>query len=461
MPYISDMDADSPLSTDPISQGDDQLRSIKLDVQSSFPGVDAAVPATSADLNAATEAQTAKESGNGVTPTLTGHQTGYAPRYGLIEGSVADQSVALQAALDSGYLVELPPGNYNFGTTLTLPTGTNIMGAGSAQTTLTYTGVGIAMESNNKGARTYSWSLSKFKLTGATGTVGVDFTNVSTCSCYDLVVRDFDVNIKILADSAGWAVYNRFYDVTAQQGTVRNWSIEGIGCNATELTACRSAGGGITPVGIYIADSNEVMVSHCQIEGHTDTGIQIRATGAYGSTGGAFISQCRFENNTTHSIDVGTGFNIARILDNYSVSTGGTVLDNGTGTFISGFQNESTTAIGSQESTNLRGDTAPAWSFERSGAGLPPYPAFQVLDTNSGGGDPVTLQVRSARSTDASRALAVGTVAGTDAFAVRGDGRLYTNQVGPQAGGLGSAGHIPLYDPATGSLIGYIDVQAP
>jgi hypothetical protein len=52
MPFIKDMDPSSPANIDQRSEGADQMRTIKLDTQSSFPNIDGPVTLTPAELNA-------------------------------------------------------------------------------------------------------------------------------------------------------------------------------------------------------------------------------------------------------------------------------------------------------------------------------------------------------------------------------------------------------------------------
>ena len=49
--FIAELDIDSPLGTDPLNQGDDQIRTTKKAVQQSLPLLDAAVNITSAQMN--------------------------------------------------------------------------------------------------------------------------------------------------------------------------------------------------------------------------------------------------------------------------------------------------------------------------------------------------------------------------------------------------------------------------
>jgi hypothetical protein len=461
MPYISDMDADSPLSTDPISQGDDQLRSIKLDVQSSFPGVDAPVPATAADLNAATEAQTARELANPpVTPTLTGHQTGYAPRYGLIEGGAGDQTGALQDALDSGYAVTLPNGIINFGGTLELPNDTTIFGQGAA-TVLTYTGAGVAMTTANPGVRGYAWSLNNFYLTNAgTGTLGIDLLNMSNCSLINVRANSFDTNFRVSGTTNGWAVYNRFYNCTSAVGANYGFLVDGDGSNATKFVSCRVAGGG---VGVRFMRSNGCSFVEGEIEACTGDGFQLDDSAGYQFSVGHVIRGNRFEGNVGAPINImDFGVGRARILDNLFYGGQPDIIDGGNLTELRGIvQSVDNDSVGNKYQSAIGGQAAPSWLFDREANSVAGnYPAMRVYDSNSGVGDPVTFQVQSERFSDTSRAVEVlhATANGGGAtFGVRGDGRLYTNQVSDD-GALGRVGFLGIYDPVTGVKIGRIEV---
>lgn len=52
--YISSLVPANPTSTDPVSQGDDQIRGIKTTLVNSFPNISSAVTATAAQLNSTT-----------------------------------------------------------------------------------------------------------------------------------------------------------------------------------------------------------------------------------------------------------------------------------------------------------------------------------------------------------------------------------------------------------------------
>ena len=49
--FISELSITDPPGTDPLSEGDDQIRTVKRATQQSFPNVDAAVTLTAAEFN--------------------------------------------------------------------------------------------------------------------------------------------------------------------------------------------------------------------------------------------------------------------------------------------------------------------------------------------------------------------------------------------------------------------------
>src|SRR3990167_9700815 len=86
--------------------------------------------------------------------------------YGAIADDSTDNSSAIQAALNSGSPVYVPPttSSFNFSTTLTIPGGVIFFGAGSSTTaqtgrpsTLKYTGTGPAMTLNAGNTSSASW----------------------------------------------------------------------------------------------------------------------------------------------------------------------------------------------------------------------------------------------------------------------------------------------------------------
>lgn len=87
MAYISGIDTASPGSTAAAGQGDDEIRSLKIDVKASFPNVNAAVNANPTELNTLT--------GSGMTQakmsTLAGY-TGSSTELNRVDGLTASTS---------------------------------------------------------------------------------------------------------------------------------------------------------------------------------------------------------------------------------------------------------------------------------------------------------------------------------------------------------------------------------
>lgn len=152
--------------------------------------VEGALQEIGADLAAVPNvyyAQSAAESGAGVTPT--NYQ--YTPdpyidprRYGLATGaSASTNSTALSNALSvasqaGGSIIKLPVGAYSYDTTLTIPSKVqligNAIGFGSySSTTLNYTGSSIAIQVDGYYVRLADFSLKQ----AGTGTVGVYVTS--------------------------------------------------------------------------------------------------------------------------------------------------------------------------------------------------------------------------------------------------------------------------------------------
>lgn len=110
--------------------------------------------------------------------------------FGAKDDDSTNNSVALQAALDSGYPVWVPPtaSSFNFATTLTIPLGAKISGMGNSLTghtglpsTLKYTGTGNAMTINLGGGSTQAWgaqirglNLTTVQTTGGTWGIVID-----------------------------------------------------------------------------------------------------------------------------------------------------------------------------------------------------------------------------------------------------------------------------------------------
>ena len=65
MAFIAGIDTAAPAPTDPVSQGDDQIRTLKTDLKDSFPNIDGPVTRTPANMNNATAFDENQNTGNG------------------------------------------------------------------------------------------------------------------------------------------------------------------------------------------------------------------------------------------------------------------------------------------------------------------------------------------------------------------------------------------------------------
>lgn len=122
--------------------------------------------ATAAD-NAGTVVLPTGHVGNGRWVRVTSGEVVSPTWWGFSASATAAQNAAaLQAALDAGVHIQTPAGTFDYNTTLTLPTGGRITGAGMRATTLHYTGTGFAITFAVGGC------IENVKLTGNTNSDG-------------------------------------------------------------------------------------------------------------------------------------------------------------------------------------------------------------------------------------------------------------------------------------------------
>ena len=162
-----------------------------------------------------------KASGSGITlangniavPVASGTAVNV-KQFGAVGDGVADDTAAIQAAIDSGAHVYIPAGTYRCDTTLTLTTaGQNLKGAGKASTTLDFSNVknhGLTLNGCDKAL------LSDFGMTGtytdATDTnAGINIVSWTRGSISDVFIEEFAVGISWENAAQGWV--NGFNDV--------------------------------------------------------------------------------------------------------------------------------------------------------------------------------------------------------------------------------------------------------
>lgn len=309
-------------------------------------------------------------------------------RYGAAT-AVSDNSVALQAALDSGFEVYIPPGTWSFASTLTFSSGANIRGEGFQNSVLRYTGSGTALASATPSARTYGQVFKLFKISdGGTGTLGLNLGSVSSSELQGVYVSGFTTGYS-LTGSNGYCVYNRFIDCLADNATT-GWIIGGSGSNSNTLAYCRT---NICTTGIDITDSNHTAMEHCQFESGT-TAIKITST-TTSLSDRTTIFGCRFEGNTTNVNITSSFVRETALLGNHHVN--GSVTDSGLRTLaLDPFGTAGPNwLVQSSNTASANG----SFRFVRLANGSTGTPAMVIRDDASGSGTPYTLQLETERDT--------------------------------------------------------------
>jgi hypothetical protein len=300
---------------------------------------------------------------------------------------------SIQAAIDAlpsaGGLIKLGPGTHTISTSLILRSGVVLEGEGCQSTTISYTGSAQAIKMATPASRSYGVGVRGIKVADAgAGTVGLDMESVSTGVFDDVLIDGFTTGVRLVG-SNGFCVYNRFTNVNAQNSTT-GWVIGAAGSNSNTFMACRAD---VATTGWNITDSNQSQLIGCQIENCT-TGVSITST-ASALSDRTTIMGCRFEGNTTNVNITSSNVRETFLVGNYYAT--GTSTDSGTRT----------------QALDLFGTTGPAvhlhsaltavatgsFRFSRSVSGGSSLPAMVVVDSNTGAGTPVTLQIETERST--------------------------------------------------------------
>ena len=403
----------------------------------------------------AMQGQTPEEAAAGATPVHTEYDPGQPERYeeNTTPGTT-DMSLGLQAAisqnLQGGPPVTLLPTEYAFGTTLEVGSGSSIIGVDRSRTELTYTGAAQGFVNSTPGSRIFDVVMRNFRLDDeGTGTIGIDLERVSNSTFENLVVNGFTTGIEIDSPTSGHSVYNRFYNVTAQNCTT-GFLLTGTSSNAHKFISCRS---NVCTVGARIEDSNGNSFISCQFESG-GTGVVLTASGAGLTLRNVFIDN-RFETNSTEDWNVGTNCAETTFIMNHYVDNNVTYTDNGTRTQLVETQGDA--ALWSLVSALLSTNGTP-WTFERTVSGGSNVPALIIRDSNTSAGTPTTLQVEIGRS--GGHALRVTDQAGSnEVFGVLGNGRIRTNQDNANTNTpSGATAHeLPIYNEA-GTLLGYIPI---
>lgn len=348
--------------------------------------------------------RTAAEVSASVTPTYYAYDiTDYAEvrRYGYIADDSTDNSTALTNALsvqaNGGPVIRLPPGTARFSTSQNIPTHGGIVGAGKERTILKYTGSSQAFKQSTPSSRIYELHLADFSLYDiGTGTVGLDLESVSTSNFERMWIDGFTTGVRIHSPTSGYAVYNRFTDVTTNSGaTTKGFVLSGTSTNAHTFFACRANFSSATATyGWEITDGNGNQIIACHPEGGL-TGVHITATGA-GLAGGNIIALCRFESFTNGVNIASANVEHTRVLQNHYTIVTNPVVDSGTRSMI----DDPVSALMTRTfPSTLAASANGTMRFVRDADGGSSLPFVVFRDSASGSGTPITIQAETERAT--------------------------------------------------------------
>lgn len=381
---------------------------------------------------------TSAESALGVTPANPYFPEGWAERYGVTIGTAADQRAKLQTCLNvcghaSGPGVAwLPPGTVRIDSGLTVPGRVWLRGLGRSVSRLNYYGAGGSALSNaTPGVRIYDWQMSDFLLFDAgSGARGIDADSVSTSRFWNLEVYGFDTAARLYSPVAGFSVYNRLHDVTANQ-CADGFVLTGASTNANELRGCRYNGASaVAGRGFVVNDSNGNQFYGNHVD-YCGTAFELTAS-APGATDGNVISANRIENAST-GISLGANTRYSRVGGNYFPAVTTPLVDAGTYNQI----DEPASFAGPGFSrVFIYAHALGSALLERVVSGGASLPLLRLVDSNSGSGTPVTLQIETERAGGTFFRCRRGAQTYIEAFA---DGALQARIVQPPSANRGDA----------------------
>ena len=116
--------------------------------------------------------------------------------FGAVGDGVADDTIAIQAALDSGSVsVYMPPGTYKITTSLTVTSGDGLIGAGIGLTIITYSGSSSGIAPATPTTLTSNVTLAGFTLQGtSSGTTGINMQAAARWVVQNVAITNFSAS---------------------------------------------------------------------------------------------------------------------------------------------------------------------------------------------------------------------------------------------------------------------------
>lgn len=317
--------------------------------------------------------------------------------FGALGDNAADDFPAFQAALAESRRTRAPlflaKKKYRLSQPLTLQTGDSIQGAGAQFTALVFDlqPTENCIKPVDDTVRSYGWKLSGFAIEG-TGKAGIYLGSVSQAVVSDVrVASTLTTGIDIFSSQSGFAVYNRFINITT--ATPLGIWIHGTSSNANIFIGCRT--NLATNIGVYVSDSNDNHFYACQFEaGGTGRAVSLRSTVGGLNYGNTFTA-CRVEQYVGGTgYDIGTNVLQTQIIAPVFINDGivTPILDAGTGTVVQ----SASPMVGSTYATQAQ----KVMTMVRAANGGDGSNALlELAETVTTTGNPTTLRLTSVRAT--------------------------------------------------------------
>lgn len=223
--------------------------------------------------------------------------------FGAVGDGVADDTAAIQAALNASYGVYFPSGTYLVSSTLTLRTRHNLKGE-SAQSTTLQANTNITVLSATDKQRIVIEDLEIFGIGKATSTgSGIQLVNTPYCVFSRVYIIGFNRGVYM---KAGGAAPSSNFSNTIRESTIiyNNFNID---CesesNNLTLIACTFGGTG-TSYGVRFKDSNTLAIFGGDCEGVTSCCVYVDSAVPLVTGFGLVVSGVHFESNTCSAGDI-------------------------------------------------------------------------------------------------------------------------------------------------------------